>query len=150
MSDAKRAVVSIGGSILLYGEGGFSVGIASPKKGSADYIATIKTGSGFVSTSGTYERCFDYKGVRYHHILDPVTGYPVQNGLASVTIVSDSGVLSDALSTACFVLGIEEGKKLAEQYGCQAINVTDDKHIYTTDEIKPQINITDTAYTIAD
>ena len=150
MSGAKRAVVSIGGSILLYGDGDFTVGIASPEKGSADYIATINTQSGFVSTSGTYERFFDYNGVRYHHILDPETGYPVQNGLASVTIVSDSGVLSDALSTACFVLGIENGKKLAEQYGCQAIFVTDDKQIYSTDGIRNQIEITDNSYTMAD
>ena len=150
MSGAKRAVISIGGSILLFGEGEFTVGVASPERGSADYIATIKTGSGFVSTSGTYERYFDYDGVRYHHILNPKTGYPVQNGLASVTIASDSGVLSDALSTACFVLGIEEGKKLAEQYGCQAVFVTDDKQIYTTAEIKPQISITDGSYSFAD
>ena len=150
MAGIKRAVVSIGGSIMLFGEGDFTVGIASPEKGSADYIATINTKSGFVSTSGTYERYFDYDGVRYHHILDPETGYPVQNGLASVTIVSDSGVLSDALSTACFVLGIEEGKKLAEQYGCQAVFVTDDKHIYFTDGIANQINITDNSYILAD
>ena len=150
MSGAKRAVVSIGGSVMLYGDGDFTVGIASPEKGSADYIATIQTGSGFVSTSGTYERYFDFNGVRYHHILDPETGFPVQNGLASVTIVSDSGVLSDALSTACFVLGIEEGKKLAEQYNCQAIFVTDDKLIYSTDSIKKHITLTDDSYTLAD
>lgn len=150
MSGIKRAVVSIGGSIMLYGEGSFRVGIASPEKGSADYIAAINTSSGFVSTSGTYERFFDYDGVRYHHILNPVTGYPVQNGLASVTVVSDSGILSDALSTACFVLGIEEGKKLAAQYGCQAIFVTDDKKIYSTNGIKNQIEITDNSYILAD
>lgn len=150
MSGVKRAVVSIGGSIFLYGEGGFTVGIASPEKGSSDYIATIATENGFISTSGTYERFFDYNGIRYHHILNPKTGYPVQNGLASVTIVSDSGILSDALSTACFVMGKEEGKKLAEKYGCQAVFVTDDKIIYTTDEIKKQLTVTDGSYTLAD
>ena len=126
------------------------MGIASPEKGSSDYIATIATENGFISTSGTYERFFDYNGIRYHHILNPKTGYPVQNGLASVTIVSDSGILSDALSTACFVMGKEEGKKLAEKYGCQAVFVTDDKIIYTTDKIKKQLTVTDGSYTLAD
>mgnify|MGYP002520502965 CR=1 FL=1 len=58
------------------------------------------------------KRYFEESGVTYHHILDPETGYPVQNELISVTVVSQSGALSDALSTACFILGKEKAEKL--------------------------------------
>ena len=65
-------------------------------------------------TSGIYERGFNLDGVRYHHLLSPETGWPVQNELASVTIFSDSSMEGDALSTAAFVLGTEDGLKLIE------------------------------------
>lgn len=147
-TEVSRAVVSVGGSILLYGEGDFTVGIASPEKGSSDYIATLTLPSGCVSTSGTYERYFDLGEKRYHHILDSQTGYPVDNGLVSVTVCSQNGLLSDALSTACFVLGIEEGMKLALDYGCQAVFVTDSGEIYTTDGLKDLIKINAGGYTL--
>ncbi len=147
-TEVSRAVVSVGGSILLYGEGDFTVGIASPEKGSSDYIATLTLPSGCVSTSGTYERYFDLGEKRYHHILDSQTGYPVDNGLVSVTVCSQDGLLSDALSTACFVLGIEEGMKLALDYGCQAVFVTDNGEIHTTDGLENLIDVTDSGYTL--
>ncbi len=145
-ADVSRAVVSIGGSILLYGEGDFTVGIASPEKGSSDYIAVLTLPAGCVSTSGTYERYFDLGSERYHHILDSQTGYPVDNGLVSVTVCSQDGLLSDALSTACFVLGVEEGMKLANDYGCEAVFVTDSAEIYATDGIADSLEVTDSGY----
>lgn len=149
MAGLKKAVVSVGGSILFYGDDDFTVGIASPERGSTDYIATISIPACCVSTSGTYERFFDYDGVCYHHILNPVTGYPVQNGLTSVTVISENGLISDALSTACFVLGIEKGKELCKEYGCQAVFVTDDKLVYTTDSIRDSVNLIDSEYRFA-
>lgn len=147
-TEVSRAVVSVGGSILLYGEGDFTVGIASPEKGSSDYIATLTLPSGCVSTSGTYERYFDLDGKRYHHILDSQTGYPVDNSLVSVTVCSNDGLLSDALSTACFILGIEEGMKLALDYGCQAVFVTDSGEIYTTDGLEGLIRVNGSGYAL--
>ena len=78
-------------------------------------------------TSGVYERYFELDGTIYHHLLDPSTGYPVQNSLYSVTIVSDRSVDGDALSTACFVLGPEKGMELIETLdGIEAAFVFDD------------------------
>lgn len=145
----ERAVVSVGGSVLLYGEGEeFTVGIRNPEGNSGDYIATLTLTQNCVSTSGNYEQYFEENGKRYHHILDPETGYPVDNGLTSVTVVSENGLLSDALSTACFVLGIEKGSELAEEYGAKVIFITEDKKIYTDDETAKNLSLESDAYVI--
>ena len=62
-------------------------------------------------SSGSYERCFEQDGVLYHHILDPATGYPADTGLSGVTILSSSSMEGDALSTTCFLLGLEKGRE---------------------------------------
>ena len=130
------AVVSVGGSILTYGEKPdgtpWRVGIMDPLNTSRNLGVLTMTGSWCVSTSGDYERYVESNGVRYHHILDPSTGYPVDNELTSVTVVTDQGMLSDALSTACFVLGRERGLILAQQYGVEALFVEKDGSIAMT------------------
>ncbi len=142
----KEAVISVGGSVLIYGKSDAKVGIRDPYGNAGRSIATLTVSDICISTSGSYERYFEESGVTYHHILDPGTGYPVQNELISVTVVSQSGALSDALSTACFVLGIEEGAKLAKDYGCEAIFITKDKTVYATDGIIDKLEITDNSY----
>ncbi len=144
----KEAVVSIGGSVLLKGDKEFTVGIRNPEGNSGSYIAKLHIPEGCVSTSGSYEQQFEANGRKYHHILDPKTGYPIDNGLLSVTIISDSGILSDALSTACFVLGYEKGKELAQTYGCGVVFVTEDKKVYAENGAENHIEITDSAYTL--
>lgn len=152
LSDEKisSAVVSVGGSVLLYGKGSFNVGVRDPWGEAGRSVMTVKLGAGCVSTSGSYERCFEQGGKRYHHILDPDTGLPVENGLVSVTVISDSGLLSDALSTACFVLGAEGGAKLAAKYGCEAIFITEDKKVICTDGIKPNVTVLADGYTVVE
>lgn len=152
LSDKKisSAVVSVGGSVLLYGKGSFNVGVRDPWGEAGRSVMTVKLGAGCVSTSGSYERCFEQGGKRYHHILDPDTGLPVENGLVSVTVISDSGLLSDALSTACFVLGAEGGAKLAAKYGCEAIFITEDKKVICTDGIKPNVTALADGYTVVE
>lgn len=146
----KNAVVSVGGSILLYGEKDFTVGIRNPEGSPGSYIMTVSTPAAFVSTSGSYEQNFEENGKIYHHILNPETGYPVQNGLVSVTVVSDNGLASDALSTACFVLGAEKGMKFAEKYGCEVIFVDSDKKVTVSDGIKDSVKLTDNSYSFAE
>lgn len=152
LSDKKisSAVVSVGGSVLLYGKGSFNVGVRDPWGEAGRSVMTVKLGAGCVSTSGSYERCFEQGGKRYHHILDPDTGLPVENGLVSVTVISDSGLLSDALSTTCFVLGAEGGAKLAAKYGCEAIFITEDKKVICTDGIKPNVTVLADGYTVVE
>lgn len=152
LSDKKisSAVVSVGGSVLLYGKGSFNVGVRDPWGEAGRSVMTVKLGAGCVSTSGSYERCFEQGGKRYHHILDPDTGLPVENGLVSVTVISDSGLLSDALSTACFVLGAEGGAKLAAKYGCEAIFITEDKKVICTGGIKPNVTALADGYTVVE
>ena len=147
--DEKRinaATISVGGSVLVYGKDTVKVGIRDPYGNAGRSVAALSLSDVCVSTSGSYERCFEENEKNYHHILDPETGYPVDNGLVSVTIISESGLLSDALSTACFVLGIEEGTALAEAYGCEAVFITEDKRIYATQTLESEIEITDSSY----
>ena len=135
------AVVSVGGSVLTYGEKpdgtAWRVGIADPFGSAGNLGVLTLTGTWCVSTSGDYERYVEADGGRYHHILDPATGYPADSGLTSVTVLTDNGLLSDALSTACFVLGREQGLLLAKQYGVEALFVEKDGSITMTPGMEP-------------
>ena len=132
-SQVQGAVISIGGSILTYGQKldgkSWNVGIIDPFEPSSYLGSLTLNGQWCVSTSGDYERYVEVDGVRYHHIIDPATGYPAAAGLRSVTILSKDGCLSDALSTACFVLGKAEALKLLEKYEACAVMVEEDGSI---------------------
>ena len=120
---AKAAIIAVGGSVGVYGEKSsgkpWSVAVRDPNGDGS--LGSVTLAEGFVSTSGSYEKYFEQDGVLYHHLLDPKTGYPAESGLVSVTVVAKSGVLSDALSTACFVLGREDGMKLLEEFDAEGI-----------------------------
>lgn len=138
--DVAGAVISVGGSIMTYGSkpdgAAWQVGIVNPHDTTALLGTLSLNGEWYVSTSGDYERFVEVDGKVYHHIIDPATGYPADSGLKSVTILCKSGLLSDALSTACFVLGAEEGMALAESYGAEALFVDDNGTIYMTEQMK--------------
>ena len=119
------ACINMGGNVLTIGtkpDGSqWTIGIRDPNGTPEQSEEVLKLGSAAVVTSGNYERFFVLDGVRYHHILDPKTGMPASNGLASVTIIGTRSDLCDALSTACFVLGEERSKALLDRYGVRAI-----------------------------
>lgn len=134
------AVVTVGGSVVTYGEkpdgSPWKVAVIHPRE-EGNYLGVLSlTGEQYVSTSGDYERYVMVDGVRYHHILDPATGYPARSGLCSVTVLCDGGLLADALSTACFVLGPERGMALAENYGAEALFVREDGELQMTEGMK--------------
>lgn len=137
--DIDGAVISVGGSIVTYGKHNkagddWRVGIRHPRKDN-EYLGIISMTEGFVSTSGDYERYFEEDGVRYHHILDGNTGYPSDSGLISVTVVCDSGILSDALSTACLVLGRQKAEALLNEYGAAGVLVDENMNITVVGDI---------------
>ena len=120
-------ILNLGGSsVMSYGSkpdgSAWQVAVTDPRDTEGDYLGVVTlNGTEFLSTSGDYEKYFIEDGVRYHHILDPRTGSPARSDVAGVTIVTKDGFLSDALSTACFVLGSEEGQKLLEKYDAEAL-----------------------------
>lgn len=133
----QSAIINLGGNVLTIGtkpDGTpFLVGVQKPFSDSGTTAMTLSVTDKSVVTSGIYERCFEKDGILYHHILDTKTGYPVRNNLLEVTILSESSVDGDALSTACFTLGLEEGMALIESLeNTEAVFMTDDGVLHTT------------------
>ena len=144
-SMVEGALVTVGGSILVYGEkadkSSFKVGVRDPLKPNdtnamIGYLEFAPGTITCVSTSGGYEKFKTYEGKDYHHILDSKTGYPSDSGLLSVTVVCDNGLASDGLSTACFVLGYEKSLPLLEKYDAEAIFMDSNGDIIVTDGLK--------------
>ncbi len=132
-------IINLGGNVLTIGEksygSDYTVGIQKPFDESGDPICTVKVKDKSIVTSGIYERYYKVDGKVYHHILDTDTGYPVENNLYSVTIISDSSCDGDALSTTCFALGIDKAKELISTLsGVDAIFVTADYEIIATSD----------------
>ncbi len=131
------ALLNLGGNVQAVGtkpDGtAWQVGIADPKGG--EPVATVAIEDCAVVTSGSYERFFVAEdGRKYHHILDPQTGYPVDNGLVSVTVIGKSGVLCDALSTAFFVMGLEKSAAYWKTHPeIEALWMTEDNKLYLTE-----------------
>ena len=134
----KSAIISLGGNILCVGKrpdgSDFRVGIQKPFEEQGTTLLTVGIDGWSVVTSGTYEQYFEQNGVLYHHILDPSTGYPCNNGLLSVTILSEQSVDGDALSTACFSLGLQKGMDLINSLeNIYAVFVTEDGQLHYSD-----------------
>ena len=144
-SEVSGAVISVGGSILTYGSrqkgGAWQIAVTDPLNPSESVGVLTLDGEYCVSTSGDYERYVEVDGVRYHHILDPRTGSPARSDVAGVTIVTKDGFLSDALSTACFVLGQEEGRKLLKKYDAEGLFIDHEGNISMTDGMQEYFHL---------
>ena len=144
--EVSGAVIAVGGSILLYGSKAdgtnWNVAVQNPRGKDGEAMGVLS-----LSTSGDYEKYFMQNGKRYHHILDPSTGYPAESSLISVTVVSDNGLLSDGLSTACFVLGKEKGERLLETYGAEGVFIDQNKKVTVTKGLKDKFTILNEEYT---
>lgn len=133
----ESALINLGGNILAIGSKPdgtpFNLGIQKPFEKQGVTITSIKTVDSSVVSSGVYERYFKIDDVLYHHILNPETGFPYDNGLLGVTILSEKSVDGDALSTSCFALGLEDGMKLIQSLDdVEAIFITKDYELIGT------------------
>jgi thiamine biosynthesis lipoprotein len=143
--DLVSGVVSLGGNVQCYGtkpDGSlWRCGIEDPlnPEDSSALLGILSLSDKAVITSGAYERYFvdDSTGEIYHHILDPKTGYPAESGLISVTVVSANGMLADGLSTACYVMGLEDAVQYWRDYGADfdLILMTEDGDVYVTEPL---------------
>ncbi|WP_069650686.1 FAD:protein FMN transferase [Caloranaerobacter ferrireducens] len=145
--NVKHAIINLGGNIFALGSkpdgSPWNIGVQNPFTKRGEYIGIVKVIDKTVVTSGIYERYFEQNGRRYHHILDPYTGYPVENSLVSVSIIADKSIDADALSTLTFSLGLSEGKRLIENLdGVEAIFITKDKRVFITDGLNNTFKLT--------
>lgn len=112
------ALIYLGGNVLCIGEKpegeDFLIGLQRPFGDGSDVMCALSVSDLSVVTSGVYERFFYENDKLYHHILDPDTGFPCDNGLLSVTVIAEDSALCDALSTACFVMGQERAMRLVD------------------------------------
>jgi thiamine biosynthesis lipoprotein len=151
----KRAIVDLGGNVFVFGKkkdgSNWRIGVQNPLSERGVSIGVIETtGNKTMVTSGVYERFFEDDGVRYHHILSTKNGFPVQNGLLSVTVIADSSIDADALSTALFTLGFEKGITLAESLDrIDALFIFEDKTIRGTQDALRYFSLIDEEWTIS-
>ena len=139
----ENALINFGGNVYAVGNDfdktPWQIGIQNPLSTRGESVLTLDVTNKSVVTSAVNERFFIKDGIRYHHIISPLTGSPAQNGLLSVTIISQSSIIADALSTAIFVLGIDKGMELIRKYKSNAVLITEKGDILTTLKLSPII-----------
>ncbi|MGE4357638.1 MAG: FAD:protein FMN transferase [Candidatus Omnitrophota bacterium] len=141
----KNALVNIGGDIFVLGEKNFrnpwQVGIQDPED-KEKIILTLRLKNKAIATSGQYENFRGFSGKKLGHIIDPRTGYPVENEILSVTVVASDCLTADALATAIFVLGKEKAPALLKEFCADAIIITKTKkgkHIWISKGLKNKV-----------
>ncbi len=137
----KSAILNLGGNVYALGSkpdgSAWRVGVADPFGEGGTYSLVLSVTDMAVVTSGGYQRYFEQDGVIYRHIIDPETGHPVDNGLASVTIVCEEGLKADALSTALYVMGYEKAVEYWKNHGgFDAVFILNDASIHITEGLE--------------
>lgn len=139
--EINSAIIDLGGNVYALGEKEngepWKIGIQDPFEVAGNYMGILNVKDRSIVTSGDYERYFEYNGKRYHHIIDAKTGYPSENEVSGVSIASDKSIDGDALSTALFVLGVDEGTKLVDQLGdIDTIFITKKNEVFINEKLK--------------
>ncbi|NMA68112.1 MAG: FAD:protein FMN transferase [Desulfitobacterium sp.] len=150
------AFINLGGNVVTIGSkpdgSPWAVGINDPRSPIAEkmsnnrdyHVGAVTVVNKSVVTAGDDQRYFLYEGERFHHILDPHTGYPAQSDLMSVTLITETSLEADALDTAAYILGLEQGMEMLKKYGSvEAVFITKDKKIYVTEGIKEDFHFLD-------
>ena len=154
----EAALVAVAGDIrgagLSTSGNTWKVGIQDPRPGTEsekpweDIFASLYLEDMAISTSGDYQRFFIKDGKRYHHILDPVTGFPAETDLISASVIAPEGYIADGLSTAVFALGAEKGMTLLKAMGIEGVLVDRDRKVFITEGIRGKIDILKNEYRI--
>lgn len=149
----EHALIDLGGNVYALGTkvdgSSWKIGIQDPFESRNNIVGYISIANQSIVTSGIYERYLEADGKKYHHILNPDTGYPFDNEIAGITIVSDASIDGDALSTSVFSKGLEEGLEFVKSLpNIDAIFITKDEKVYITDGLKGNFTLTNTAFTL--
>lgn len=153
-NEVERAIIDLGGNIYAMGtkskSDNWKIGIQNPSEDRGQIVGTIEVADKSVVTTGTYERFIEEDKVRYHHVLNPKTGYPYETNIAGVTIVADRSVDADALSTLVFTKGLDEGLQLVEKLeSVDAIFIMNDNSVYVTEGLKGNFKLTNDSFKIS-
>ncbi len=150
----ESGLINLGGNVLTCGSkpdgSAWRIGVQDPTDLRGSYLGVLTVRNKAVVTSGPYERFFIQDGKRYHHILDTETGFPVENGVISATILAASSIDADGLSTLVFSLGPVDGINLINGLeGIEALVITDDKVLYPSDGFLSSFTLLDDSFTYA-
>lgn len=147
---AERGYVSLGGNLMIIGErpdgDPFKFGLRDPQGDASTYLGTVTLEDGCtMATTGGYERYFEEDGIRYHHVLDPRTGYPADSDLLSVAVISKDGTLADYLSTTLFVQGLEAAKAAAGSEDYALVMVDQENYVWISGSLRGNFEPHETA-----
>jgi FAD:protein FMN transferase len=151
----RKAVIDLGGNVLVVGSRPdgkpWRIGLQDPFSGDrGSYLGIASLVDKTMVTSGVYERYFIKDGKRYHHILDTRTGYPVDKGLMSVTVITPKSFDADGFTTTIFALGRERGMALARERGVDCIIVDESRKVYLSPGVSTYFEITDSSFSLAE
>lgn len=146
------AIINLGGNVVVMGSSpvhkeGWKVGVQDPDEVRGTVVGSVYVTDGSVVTSGIYERYLEVDGVIYHHILDPETGYPVENNISGVTVFTKTSTQGDALSTTLFLLGIDKGMAFIDQLeDVEAVFVDKDRGVHLSKGLKNRFELSNEEY----
>ena len=151
----KSAIINLGGNILTIGtkpDGRlFRIGIQDPDDTRGEYIGIAELDNKSLVTSGIYERYFEENGRKYHHILDPETGFPVENNILGISVITENSVDGDVLSTTLFLMGIDKGLEYAEKKdGIEVLFISDKREIFMTEGFSRIFKLSSSKYKISE
>jgi len=150
-SGVQKGILDFGGNLLTIGQKSekenWLIGITDPRNPS-EVLLTLEVGEIAAVTSGDYQRYFEAEGKRFHHILDPMTGWPGDTGFISVTVLTADSGKADCLSTGCFLMEVEEAMELLQAEGAEGIFVDHDRQIFVTPGLQNRIQIKNSDYSL--
>ncbi|APM40610.1 FAD:protein FMN transferase [Clostridium kluyveri] len=149
----KHAIINLGGNVIVLNNNvngkPWKIGIQNPFEDTGEEMGTIEVTNKTIVTSGIYERYLEKNGKKYHHILNPFTGYPMDNNLASVTLVTDVSIDADAMTKNIFYLGVDKGMEYVKTIkGLDAIFVTKNKEVYVTEGLKSNFHVDNSSFSL--